>query len=99
MSEYIAPKTAAEVGLEFTVSSAVGVKAYGNNGAEMIGIVMVINSDATAEPLTSRINPSQSAVEVRLSGVQKHFTITEPGTYRIDKFTTVGTVGIDTEGS
>lgn len=99
MAEYIAASTAASNGADFTVSTAVGVSCYGFDGMETVGIVMKKNSDATYEPLKSRIEPDRAPVEVRLSGNQPDFTITKPGTYRIEKFATVGTVGIDTDGS
>lgn len=99
MAEYIAPSTSASDGADFTVSTAVGVSCYGMNGNEIVGKVMKKNSDNTYTALKSRVNPNQSAVEVVLSSTLEDFTITKPGTYKIVKFATVGTVGIDTEGS
>lgn len=100
MAEYIAPSTTASNGADFTVSTAVGISCYGMIGSEVIGRVEEKNSDDTYKTLTSRINPNQTPVDVILSGnYLEDFTITKPGTYRIVKLVTKGTVGIDKEGS
>ena len=100
MAQYIAPKTAADnSGSDITVTSAVGVSCYGMHGAEIVGVLLTKNSDGTYTRTKDRIDPSKSPVDVILSGTMKDFTITKPGTYKIEKFETVGTVGIDTEGA
>ncbi len=100
MSEYIAANTAASNGDDFTVSTSVGVSCYGMIGSEVVGKVEIKNSDDTYKTLTSRINPNQTPVDVILSGNHlEDFTIVKPGTYRIIKLETKGTVGIDIEGA
>jgi len=100
MAAYIAAKTAADnTGADITVTTAMGVSCYGMRGVELVGVLLTKNSDGTYTRTKDRIDPSKAPVDVILSGAMKDFTITKPGTYKIEKFETVGTAGIDIEGS
>jgi len=100
MAEYIAAKTEADAtGADFTVDTPVGVSCYGAWGSEIVGTVMKKNSDGTYKPLTSRINPNASSVDVKVRGDQEDFVIVKPGTYMIEKHATNGVAGIDIEGA
>lgn len=99
MAQLIAAQTTAATSSDFTVSSPLGISCYGAQGSEICAIIYRKNSDGTYSPLTSRIDPNRASVQVTLVGnIQDAFAITRPGTYKVKKPPTDGTVGIDTEG-
>lgn len=99
MASYITAQTDAvpvASAADFVVATTAGVSCYGmSSGSEFVGTVYQKNSDGTYSPLRARKNPSKSPVIVTLTGITSAFTITQPGTYRIQKELTNGTVGID----
>lgn len=100
MAAYITAKTAADTtGADIVVTTKMGVSCYGMVGQEVVGVLLTKNSDGTYTRTTDRINPIKEPIQIILSGALKDFSIDKPGTYKIEKFETVGTVGIDTEGS
>ena len=99
MAVYIAATQAAHTtGADFVVDTPVGVSCYGATGKdELVATVFKKNSDLSYTRLTSRVNPNASSVTVTLGVVQTDFVIIKPGTYKIEKKVTDGTVGIDIE--
>lgn len=95
MAALIIAKTAAETSADFTVTTGSGVSCYGMDGSEHVGKVEQKNSDGTYTSLKSRIDPNKQAIDVSLDGIVTSFVITKPGTYRLVKAVTIGTVGVD----
>jgi len=96
MEELLSAVTAAATTDDFTVTSSSGVSCYGMDGrSEVVGQIYKKNSDASYSPLKAIIGSADKPVLVRLTGVTDTITIVQPGVYRVEKFVTVGTVGID----
>lgn len=98
MAEYIAATTDADAtGADITVTDTpVKISFYGQDGGENVGQVLEKASDGSYRPLLAIVDDTKKAIPVKLSIRLGSFSLTAPGVYKIEKFVTTGTTGIDT---
>ena len=94
---YISPTTLADdTGADITVgATSVGIEFFGQDGNEIVGVLKRKSSDGNYYRFRAKIADNKSATEVMLCQSLGDFSITKPGIYKIEKFATKGTAGID----
>lgn len=97
-TELIAATTSAATSSDFTVTDKTGISAYGfTSGSEFVAYVDKKNSDGSYDPLYATINPQKQPVRVVIDGLNRSFTISKIGVYRIRKLATEVAIGVDTD--